>query len=924
MTDIAWTPVSAGPWSRRRKHQAVVWKDRILLLGGFDGEKAFDLNDVWSWDGTVWSEICPKAEWSGRDGHCAIVFNEAIYVLGGTDDPYNCRSDIWRSDNGGSAWNIVLAYAPWPERWQHAACVHDGKMYILGGWGDTYLSDVWCSHNGTDWQQVCAQAPWRARMFLSAVSFNDAIYVIGGHDGRQQLRDVWASSDGGATWTQVCQTAQWEARQGHACVVLNGEVYIMGGFGGGLTRFNDLWKSADCAHWTLVSRHSSWTARQGHSSVVSAGAIYVLGGFDAAGYCNDMFSLTLQEASFRSLAGRGAAGSDALAGATNASRYAGRRSPKTVTVSLLCAFESISDLRERRAYRDCLLRSVADMLAMVASATGGPLAEGDDASAAAGAATVAGAGAAMSGGGEADGTAERAGPVAAGRPLSEAAFELSPREAFIQSMPTSPPAAEPKANADPNASALPTPAPSSLELHRLLQDNSRALSRLQREIRSASEKNEPEAVEALVAQRQALARTQFAHASSLMEHVSAVRRAQDRQQAHLARVLARIESFHLIGGGASFFLSSSSGDGQGEPNDGLLPDEGSQCTLEEWEGIAQAYLQAAQAVSPDQADESIAAFGAALASQARLSARAAEWVLGGVGAGDEEQAGEMALVLPSLPTSPATPQSPQSPDGPLAPSPQTHITARLAPNPALPFTPDINQLSNDCQDAEEDSDRTRMAVKTCVDSELSSMRALEGATKALLRTSMEKGCGLVKRMITQVRLVSPPYYPLLLPFFLSLPPYLRPRLRHASSLTLTFLLISYSPSPAGPHGSHGAGHRGGAGAVLARCARTLFFVLSPRAVRCLSQREQKLTTPENKLPQNLCPPPQPKKIKSRQPRPSCSPTLRPCASAAPSSWPSTGARRTSSCASRASASTSAARSKRPSCRARGATSGAAP
>ena len=757
MTDITeWKPVSAGPWSRRRKHQAVVWKDRILLLGGFDGEKAFDLNDVWSWDGTVWSEICQKAEWSGRDGHCAIVFNEAIYLLGGTDDPYNCRSDIWRSDNGGSAWHLVTAYAPWPERWQHAACVHDGKMYVLGGWGDIYLSDVWCSQNGTDWQQVCAQAPWRARMFLSAVSFNDAIYVIGGHDGRQQLRDVWASSDGGATWTQVCQTAQWEARQGHACVVVNGEVYIMGGFGGG-TRFNDLWKSADCAHWTLVSRHNSWTPRQGHASVVSASAIYVLGGFDAAGYCNDMFSLALQEGSFRSAAAGGAAGTDSLVGAASASRYAGRRSPKSVTVSLLCALESISDLRERRAYRDCLLRSVADMLAMVASATGGGLMDGDDAAAASGSGGSSGSNnnSTTDGGGssEADGAAERAGPVAAGRPLDEAAFELSPREAFIQSMPALPP---PGADATSNSSSTATESPaspSSLELHRLLQDSSRALARLQREIRSVAEKNQPDAVEALVVQREALARTQYSRASSLMEHVSAVRRAQDRQQAHLARVLARIESFHLIGGGASFFLSSSSVDSQGDAGDGLLPDEGSHCTLEEWEGIAQAYVQAAQAVSPVQADESVAAFGAALAHQARLGARAADWVLGGVGGGEEDGA---ETALQPLSASLLSPQSPQSPDlsASHCVSPQTSAT----PRSALPPPPhshshslDINQLSNDCQDAEEDSDRTRMAVKTCVDSELAAMRALEAPTKALLRTSMEKGCGLVKCMITQVR-----------------------------------------------------------------------------------------------------------------------------------------------------------------------------
>ena len=67
----------------------------------------------------------------------------------------------------------------------------------------------------------------------------------GGHDGRMQLRDVWASADEGVSWTQVCQVAQWDGRQGHASVAIDGFVYLMGGFGGD-SRFNDLWKSRDC------------------------------------------------------------------------------------------------------------------------------------------------------------------------------------------------------------------------------------------------------------------------------------------------------------------------------------------------------------------------------------------------------------------------------------------------------------------------------------------------------------------------------------------------------------------------------------------------------------------------------------------------------------------------------------------------------
>jgi hypothetical protein len=86
-----WDHVSQGPWSRRRKHQAVVWEENILILGGFDGEGAHDLNDIWRFDGHSWKLAIEHAGWSGRDGHCAIVFKGSIFVLAGTDDPFNCK-----------------------------------------------------------------------------------------------------------------------------------------------------------------------------------------------------------------------------------------------------------------------------------------------------------------------------------------------------------------------------------------------------------------------------------------------------------------------------------------------------------------------------------------------------------------------------------------------------------------------------------------------------------------------------------------------------------------------------------------------------------------------------------------------------------------------------------------------------------------
>ena len=721
---LPWRFVSEGPWSRRRKHQAVVWKEKILLLGGFDGEKSFDLNDVWAWDGHQWSEVTKKAEWSGRDGHCAIVFNDTIYLLGGTDDPYNCKCDVWRSDDGGGVWRQVVAYAPWPERWQHAACVHDGKMFILGGWGDSYLNDVWSSTNGVDWVLVCKQAPWKARMFLSAVSFNDAIYVIGGHDGRQQLRDVWASTDSGVTWTQVCHVAPWDGRQGHACVLLDGFVYIMGGAGQGSTRFNDLWKSSDCAHWTQVSQTSSWSPRQGHAAIVMQGSIYVLGGFDEAGYCNNMFSAAVSDT---------LDGGDSDRRADTNSRHGApvRRSPKTMVFSFMHIFERIAELRVRRSDRSNLMRAIEDVVGIVKAA--------NDPNASLDAWAEFGDGGANEELSALDTTGQSAAP--AGIPavglgnsgvdaLSEAMFESDPRESFYTSMPSVPRTGiiAQQDCADPV---------SSLELRSLMEETNRKLLQLQRHIRSAAEKGDESSVQNLVLQRTELAAQQYRFSAQLMQHVLAVRQSQNIKHAHLRRLITRIEAFHREAG--SSFLAGTSG----VPVDDLLSEKSSESSSEEWAALVAAIEAQSTEVSCSLADAAMSELTRVLQVQADIAQRVAGWIDCRV---VPFSAGAISTVLFSEEHSAAV-GSPGVGDI-AADSSQVRLLQPTVLRDPLVY----EQLSNDFQDAGEDVERCCVDVKTTAESELATIQAKQLATKNLLRTAIEMGYGLVKAQITQTRM----------------------------------------------------------------------------------------------------------------------------------------------------------------------------
>jgi hypothetical protein len=81
------------------------------------------LNDVWkSADGREWVEVCKDAEWVPRRGHSAVVFGDRVYLVGG-DTGSACASDIWVSDDC-EHWELVCSEKPWCSRIGHSVVAH--------------------------------------------------------------------------------------------------------------------------------------------------------------------------------------------------------------------------------------------------------------------------------------------------------------------------------------------------------------------------------------------------------------------------------------------------------------------------------------------------------------------------------------------------------------------------------------------------------------------------------------------------------------------------------------------------------------------------------------------------------------------------------------------------------------------------------
>ena len=291
-TSLEWLVASqdaATPWAARAFLGALVFLDRIYVIGGVQtecvsgvaGSERCDLSrslgDVWQSSAVAdisggdtsaritWSPVTEKAAWGSRARASVVVFQGAMWLLGGQtiDGPVSGRvrrvyNDVWSSSNGRN-WSIVVPNAGWSPRCGHTSAVfphrHTDAIFVMGGSDESqYFNDVWCSHNGTVWIQLTASAEFSGRWLHTSVAFRDNLWVIGGHacvppDGTQQP-------------------------SAYVCTVTNQNAG---------TFYNDVWYSEDGVHWKASSAGAAWSPRAGHASLVfperTRENLWVIGGY---------------------------------------------------------------------------------------------------------------------------------------------------------------------------------------------------------------------------------------------------------------------------------------------------------------------------------------------------------------------------------------------------------------------------------------------------------------------------------------------------------------------------------------------------------------------------------------------------------------------------------------------------------------------
>jgi hypothetical protein len=144
---------ASAPWSARAYHAAVVHDGKIWVFGGGNYvPKYHALNDVWcSSDGAKWDRVTEKAPWHPRLWFSAVVYRDRMWVLGGwSNNPSKNWGDVWHSKDG-KQWTQFQAKTTWKERHEHSAYVFKDRIFIAGGHAKPLTSEVWSLELPKDW-----------------------------------------------------------------------------------------------------------------------------------------------------------------------------------------------------------------------------------------------------------------------------------------------------------------------------------------------------------------------------------------------------------------------------------------------------------------------------------------------------------------------------------------------------------------------------------------------------------------------------------------------------------------------------------------------------------------------------------------------------------------------------------------------------
>jgi hypothetical protein len=139
-------------WSPRAFHQAVVLDGKLWIVGGGSYKPNFQVrNDVWcSEDGVRWTRVLDRAPWMPRIWFSAVVYRNRMWVLGGSTLDNELVTDVWHSMDG-EHWSKLVSTDVWSPRHEHSAFVLNDRIWVAGGHAKPLNSEVWSLYVPEGW-----------------------------------------------------------------------------------------------------------------------------------------------------------------------------------------------------------------------------------------------------------------------------------------------------------------------------------------------------------------------------------------------------------------------------------------------------------------------------------------------------------------------------------------------------------------------------------------------------------------------------------------------------------------------------------------------------------------------------------------------------------------------------------------------------
>lgn len=298
--------ISSSLFTPRLEHAAVVFKDRLFVIGGL-GNGFIRYNDVWSSaDGTTWTEETSAAAFPVRSNHAGVVFDGKLWVIGGTESSGVLKNDVWNSADG-KTWTQVLAQdstingndsgPQFSPRAGHGALVFNNKLWVIGGiaWtgptSGTIVNDVWSSGDGKTWKQETPAAQFSIRGGFAAVVFENKMWVIGGDSvGRGSLNDVWWSENG-TDWTEArAQKNPPGANElplldNPSGTVASNAIWVIN------TGVDSVWASLNGRDWSRAPVQGSFPAQDGGTLTAFRNRLWAIGGQSGNAPTNAIYAI---------------------------------------------------------------------------------------------------------------------------------------------------------------------------------------------------------------------------------------------------------------------------------------------------------------------------------------------------------------------------------------------------------------------------------------------------------------------------------------------------------------------------------------------------------------------------------------------------------------------------------------------------------